>query len=73
LPRDTRKRRRSLISGRGCAPYRGAPAFRRFDRGSRRDSHPCSTPGHASWDLESSGRYPPYPVPVQWQHLTPRP
>jgi len=40
--------------GRGCAPrrqvyavcalicLRGAPAFRRFDRGSRRDSHPCS-------------------------------
>ena len=29
---------------------RGALAFRRFDRGSRRDSHPCSAPGHASWD-----------------------
>ena len=63
--------------GRGCAPrrqvyavcalicLRGAPAFRRFDRGSRRDSHPCSAPGHASWDSESGGRYPPHPVPVQ--------
>ena len=54
-----------MTVGRGCAPYRGAPAFRRFDRGSRRDSHPCSAPGHASRDLESSGRYPFYPVPVQ--------
>jgi hypothetical protein len=63
--------------GRGCAPcrqvhavcalicLRGAPAFRRFDRGSRRDSHPCSAPGHASWDSEPGGRYPPHPVPVQ--------
>jgi len=37
---------------RGCAPYRSAPAFRRFGRGSRRDSHPCSAPGHASWDVD---------------------
>ena len=48
------------------------PALR---RGSRRDSHPCSAPGHASWDVDSArsedraaktgGRYPPSPVPVQ--------
>ena len=66
LPRNISKRRRLLMYRRqvyavcathllrGCAPYRGAPAFRRFDRGSRRDSHPCSTPGHASWDLDSA-------------------
>jgi hypothetical protein len=40
---------------RGCAPYRGAPAFRRFDRGSRRDSHPDSAPGHASWIENQAG------------------
>jgi len=77
VPRNISKRRRLLMYRRqvyavcatcplrGCAPYRGALAFRRFDRGSRRDSHPCSTPGHASCDSKSSGRYPPYPVPVQ--------
>ena len=27
------------------------PALR---RGSRRDSHPCSAPGHASWDVDSA-------------------
>jgi hypothetical protein len=29
------------------------PALR---RGSRRDSHPCSAPGHASWDVDSARR-----------------
>jgi hypothetical protein len=33
----------------------GAPAFRRFDRGSRRDSHPDSAPGHASWIENQAG------------------
>ena len=33
----------------------GAPAFRRFDRGSRRDSHPGSAPGHASWIENQAG------------------
>jgi hypothetical protein len=53
--------------GRGCAPrrqvyavcalicLRGAPAFRRFDRGSPRDSHPDSAPGHASWIENQAG------------------
>ena len=77
LPRNISKRRRLLryrrqvyanlrnsSAARLRAIFGGALAFRRFDRGSRRDSHPCSTPGHASWDLESSGHYPPCPVPV---------
>ena len=39
-----------------------------FDRGSRRDSHPTTTPGRCSWALaESSGRYLLLPVPVQRQ------
>jgi hypothetical protein len=30
------------MSGRGCAPHRGAPAFRRFDRGSRQGFDPLT-------------------------------
>ena len=85
LPRNISKRRRLLMYRRqvyavcathplrGCAPYRGALAFRRFDRGSRRDSHPCSTPGHASWDFGKSKRALPAlscPSPVTAPHAS---
>jgi hypothetical protein len=57
---------------RGCAPTQGAPAFRRFDHGSRRDSHPDSAPGHASWDLESKRALPALscPSPVTAPHAS---
>jgi hypothetical protein len=60
------------IRARLRAIFGGAPAFRRFDRGSRRDSHPCSTPGHVSWDLESKGALPALsrPSPVTAPHAS---
>jgi len=48
------------------AVFGGAPAFRRYAAALARDFDiPGSASGHASWDEESGGRYPPHPVPVQ--------
>jgi hypothetical protein len=71
LPRSINKRCRLLIPrARLRAIVGGAPAFRRFDRGSRRDSHPCSTPGHASWTWNQAGVT--RPIPSQSSDSTSR-
>jgi hypothetical protein len=50
-PRSINKRCRRLMPGRGCAPYRGAPAFRRYAAALVRNSDiPDPAPGHVSWE-----------------------
>jgi len=74
FPRNINKRCRSSMSRRGCAPNRGAPAFRRYAAAlagtSLLSSRPCflgrgQRTMRTSCVAKAGGRYPPSPVPVQ--------